>query len=310
MSNIFQTLGRLNQAQTKVDVLVVVGLSKPVLTALVPLAQLAQHVLVLEPNDMLWAAPLAAQGVDNLIHKSEVLASQAQPTSFFSFNVPSFDGLTNHAEHENAPPNLKLVDQFSVQTVTLSEVLEQTACAQNAKRLALLLDIGPEGQTVLNGLPESLSSLLAWIALAPARFDRLSQEAQGLVLQAIAEEPVTFKKWCFYERGRPVFDSAPFEAELVFLRDEKQLLEDNLQQREQRVQRLEQELVGAQRTIAQLETQLEHLTEAQQQLQGQLKAQTSASHANAERVATELRNVNAQVALVKELLASHAEQGQ
>lgn len=307
MSNIFQTLGRLNQAQTKVDVLVVVGLSKPVLNALVPLAQLAQHVLVLEPNEMLWAAPLAAQGVDNLVHQADVLAAQAQPSTFFSYNVPNFDGLRNHIEQDDAPLNLKLVDQFTVQTVTLADLLDKAPSAQQAKRLALLLDIGPEGQAVLNGLPEELASQLVWVALAPSRLDHLGQEAQGLVLQAIAEEPITFKKWCFYERGRPVFDSAPFEAELVFLRDEKELLEDQLQQRLERLQRLEQDLVAAQRTINQLETQREQLAQAQQHLQNELKTQTTATNANAERIASELRNVNAQVALVKELFESSTE---
>jgi hypothetical protein len=307
MSNIFQTLGRLNQAQTKVDVLVVVGLSKPVLNALAPLAQLAQHVLVLEPNEMLWAAPLAAQGVDNLVHQADVLAAQAQPSTFFSYNVSNFDGLYKHIDQEDAPLNLKLVDELTVQTVTLADVLNKAACAQHSKRLALLLDIGPEGQAVLNSLPEELASQLAWVALAPTHLNHLGQEAQGLVLQSIAEEPITFKKWCFYERGRPVFDSAPFEAELVFLRDEKELLEEQLQQRLERLQRLEQELVAAQRSISQLETQREQLAHAQQHLQDQLKVQTAASNANAEHIASELRNVNAQVALVKELFESSTE---
>jgi hypothetical protein len=307
MSNIFQTLGRLNQAQTKVDVLVIVGLSKPVLNALAPLAQLAQHVLVLEPNEMLWAAPLAAQGVDNLVHQADVLAAQAQPSTFFSYNVSNFDGLYKHIDQEDAPLNLKLVDELTVQTVTLADVLNKAACAQHSKRLALLLDIGPEGQAVLNSLPEELTSQLAWVALAPTHLNHLGQEAQGLVLQSIAEEPITFKKWCFYERGRPVFDSAPFEAELVFLRDEKELLEEQLQQRLERLQRLEQELVAAQRSISQLETQREQLAHAQQHLQDQLKVQTAASNANAEHIASELRNVNAQVALVKELFESSTE---
>jgi hypothetical protein len=274
---------------------------------LAPLAQLAQHVLVLEPNEMLWAAPLAAQGVDNLVHQADVLAAQAQPSTFFSYNVSNFDGLYKHIDQEDAPLNLKLVDELTVQTVTLADVLNKAACAQHSKRLALLLDIGPEGQAVLNSLPEELTSQLAWVALAPTHLNHLGQEAQGLVLQSIAEEPITFKKWCFYERGRPVFDSAPFEAELVFLRDENELLEEQLQQRLERLQRLEQELVAAQRSISQLETQREQLAHAQQHLQDQLKVQTAASNANAEHIASELRNVNAQVALVKELFESSTE---
>lgn len=323
MSTLVQTLSHLNQAHHKVDVLIVAGLSKPVLSALAQLTQWAKKIVVIEPNEAVWATALSHLSLEVLEYKPAVLAATTHETNYFTFNLPAYDGLHNHSNDVDAPSNLKLASQHSVTPIALDCLLQTYPWMQQAERVALLLDIGQESSNVLAHVSEFFKPKLAWCAVVPQQFDRLNYEGLSIQLSAFLEEPISSKKWFFYEAAGAAMasaaDVAQLEAELMYQRDETQLLEAHIQTLEARLAAQGQDMAAQQRQLEQLEAQRDRLTEKlidaeEAEYQARRAAQTVVEEvphkgpsAIPASVTQELIKVNAQVDLIKELLFGRTE---
>ncbi len=321
---ISELLKNLKPSPEKMDLILVLGMSKSMLGNLQELKNYASNVVVVDANEQVWKKPVEQMQVSNVVFHSDVVSTSNAPQTFFTYNQVSYDGLINYALLDGSPKNLVQVSDFSVIPVTLTELVEKFSTVDSGKSVGLVIDIGSEGEALLSGLHETMFNRLGWCLLAPGSFSSLDYSHIGLTLQSFSEELLNAKKWFLFESkvkpelSQPTDDSGR-EIELAFLRDENQLLESqsredlekikNLTEALARVSEAEEvyraECLKLKSQVVELESLLE---DAREDLaRSRVVEEVAPISTHSEDLQEHLHKLNAQIDLLKELLFGRSE---
>jgi hypothetical protein len=314
----------LNKHPDKLDLLVVLGMSKLTLNHLAELKSQAEKVLVVDANEEIWRKAIEQKNDDNILFQKAVISATAAECTFYSFNLLNHDGLVDFSTQASAPRNLAKVAEYKVKPVLPGDLINHAISLQAGQKIGLVIDIGQEGEAVLSSLSEHHIDHLAWCLLAPATFATLDHSELGLTIQSFAEEALTGKKWFSYcpIKAKPqaaLVDYTEREIELAFLRDENRLLESQSRKNEEKIRLLSDELasvsavsiqhrnecINLARQLSELESELKDVRH--ELAQAQIIEDVSPVFGMSEDVQAQILKLNAQIDLVKELLFGRSE---
>jgi soluble cytochrome b562 len=312
---ISELLKNLNCSTEKLDLILVLGMSKSMTSNLQELKNYSRTIVVVDANEHVWKKPVEQMQASNVVFHSEIVSTSSTPQTFYTYNLVSYDGLVNYSLLDESPKNLVKVSEYLVTPVTLPDLVEKFSPVVSDKNIGLVVDIGSEGEALLAGLPEFVFNRLAWCLLAPGSYSSLDYSQIGLTFQSFSEELLNAKKWFLFESKAVTVHSAPVddsgrEIELAFLRDENQLLESQSRDDLEKIRNLTDALAKASESekacraeCLELKKQVEDL----ESLLEEARDDVAPRSAYSEDLQEHLLKLNAQIDLLKELLFGRTE---